>query len=130
MSVRASFWILFVLLFFILPLPMLGPFDPLVPAVRYVLLSGAAASVGVVEGAAGPVPLIILLFTAHAVFDVAFCAFLAWLGSKGLSGFAPSARRGAVLGVAFGAIAIALAFSFYRTPFGRAPTANLWGVLS
>lgn len=130
MSVREGFWLLFILLFFVLPFPMWGPWDPLAPTVRYALLFGATGLVVYQEGAAGPVPMILALFAVHTVVYAAACALLAWLASRGLSGLAPEARRNTLFVLVLVALASALLFDLYRTPFGRAPVANLLGVLS
>ena len=106
MSVRAVFWVLFVLLVFVLPLPLLGPFDALVPVVRFALLFGVSAAVAMAEGAAGPVPLILLLFGAHALFGLGVCAGIAWLASRGLSRLAPASRRVWVSALVVGAVAV------------------------
>lgn len=128
MSARATFCTLLALFVFVLPLPLLGPFDALVPVVRFVLLFGASAAVAIQEGAAGPVPLIVLLFAAHAVFGLAACVLFAWLGTRGLSGLAPETRRIGVWVFVLGFVILASVFDVYRTAFGRAPAANLWGL--
>lgn len=128
MSARATFWTLLAVFVFVLPIPLLGPFDALVPVVRFFLLFGASAAVAIQEGAAGPVPLIVLLFAVHAVVGLAVCALLAWLGTRGLSSLAPETRRTGVWVFVLGLVALASVFDVYRTAFGRAPTANLWGL--
>ena len=130
MSVRSTFWLLFILFFFVLPFPMWGPWDPLAPTVRYALLSGATGLVIYQEGAAGPVPFILALFALHTAVYAGVCALLAWLVSRAVSGMAPPARRNVIWVLALGALAVALLFDLYSTPFGRTPVANLLGVLS
>ena len=128
MSVRACYWTLWLLLGFVLPLPLLGPFDALVPVARFIMLFGFSAAVAIAEGAAGPVPLILLLFAAHALSGLALCALIAWGGARGLSGLTSSGRRALVAVVVLGAVGFVTAFDFYRTPFGRTPSANFWGL--
>ncbi|MED5262868.1 MAG: hypothetical protein VX574_10785 [Myxococcota bacterium] len=128
MSRRATFGTLLVVLVLVLPLPLLGPFDALVPVVRFVLLLGASSAVAIQEGAAGPVPMIVLLFAAHAVVGLVACVLLASLATGGLSHLAPGTRRVLVGVFVFGAVILASVFDFYQTPFGRAPESNLWGL--
>ena len=99
------------------------------PVVRFVLLFGASAAVAIQEGAAGPVPLILLLFAAHAVAGLAFCALLAFFGRRALATLDPGSRRAVVWVFVFGVVILASYFDLYRTPFGQAPEANLWGLL-
>ena len=128
MSRRATFCTLLVVFVFALPLPLLGPWEALVPVARFVLLLGASSAVAIQEGAAGPVPLIVLLFAAHAAVGLAACALLAGLGTRALSGLAPGTRSALVWVFVFGVVILASVFEIYRTPFGRAPGANLWGL--
>ena len=130
MSLRATFWVLAALFFFVLPLPMLGPFDALIPAARYVLLGGAAGLIAALEGAAGPVPAIVALFLGHALAYTLLCGGLAWGAMRMLAPLGAEARRIAVWAVLALALAIALGFNLYATPFGSRPAANLWSVLS
>lgn len=129
MTVRGARWLVFAGLVLALPLPMLGPFDALVPPVRYAILLGAASAVALAEGAAGPVPGILVLFAVNLALALALSAALAWGAGRalaGLSGFA----RGAVVGIALVALlGWALLAEPYETEFGRAPRANLIGVL-
>jgi hypothetical protein len=129
-SVRTARWLLFLAFALTLPLPMLGPFAALVPAVRYAILFSAAAAVAVAEGAAGPVPAVLTLLGLHALAGLLGCGLAAWLAGVLLARLSPRARRGLVLGAGFALLAAASAFELYRTPFGRAPRASLWGVLS
>jgi hypothetical protein len=129
-SARAAGWLLFGALALTVPLPMVGPFDAFVPAARYLLLFGAALAVALVEGASGPVPLLVALFGGHAVVSLAAAGLAAWLAARGLSGLDPSRRRALVLAVCAALLLAALATHPYRTTFGRAPTANLLGILS
>ena len=125
MSLRATFWMLAVLFFFVLPLPMLGPFGATIPAARFVLLAGAAGLIAALEGAAGPVPAIVAVLIGHAVAYTLVCA-----GLRMLAPFSADARRVAVFSALALALAIALGFDLYTTPFGTQPTASLWNVLS
>jgi hypothetical protein len=129
MSVRASRWILFAVLAVTLPFPAVGPFGGFVPAVHHVALFAATAAVAVVEGAAGPVRMILVLFAVHMVATLALCALAAWLCARLLAPLSPRARAAIALGLCAALIAASLAFPLYDTPFGREPTANLLGVL-
>jgi hypothetical protein len=129
-SVRSARWILFLVFVFVWPWPMLGPFDLFAPVVRYVILFGASSLVAASEGAAGPVPLILLLFGLHAIVYLAIDWLAAWLLARSSRSLSGATRWRCVAAGATLAIALALLFDFYRTPFGRAPVANLLGVLS
>jgi hypothetical protein len=127
-SARASGWLLFAVFAFTVPFPAVGPFGGFAPAVHHVVLFAATAAVALVEGMAGPVGMILALFAIHAVATLALCALAAWLAARLLAPLSPRARA-AVAGVACAALlAVSIAFPLYETPFGRAPTANLFGV--
>ena len=130
MSVRAARWWLFFLFALALPLPMLGPYEAFVPLVRFLILAGATASVAAVEGAAGPVPGIFLLFAVHALVYGVGLWLLAWVSSRLLGFASPGARRTVVLLAWVVLLFIAIFFDIYATPFGRAQGGNLWSVLS
>jgi hypothetical protein len=136
MGPRAIRWLLFGALALALPFPMLGPFESCVPPVRYAMLLGAAGAVAVTEGMAGPVPLLLGLLALNLLASLAVAWLAAWatsraLGALGTAG-SPARQRGVALAalcaVCVG-LALAAAFPIYRTAFGRAPTANLLGVL-
>ena len=130
MSVRAARWFLFLGVVLTVPVPMLGPFDALVPPVRYLILFAAGSAVAAVEGAAGPVPMILLLFAAHALATLLLAWLTAWMAARLLSALSPAARRNAVLATCTTMLFVALAADLYRTPFGRGHLSNLLGVLS
>jgi hypothetical protein len=130
MSVRAAWGWLFFALALMLPFPVLGPFGGFVPPVRHLILLAATGAVAVTEGAAGPVPGILKLFAIHAVVTLALVGALAWGASRALAALSPRARRGVVWAAIAAMLVLALAFEPYETSFGRAPTANLIGVLS
>lgn len=113
-----------------LPLPMLGPFDAFAPAIRYWVLTVAAGAVAFTEGASGPVPAILALLGVHALLATGLAWLCAWLAAKSLASLSPSARRRAVLLCVAACTALAIVFELYRTPFGRAPSANLLAILS
>jgi hypothetical protein len=129
MSVRASRWLLFAVLVVALPFPAVGPFGGFAPALHHVALFAATAAVAVVEGAAGPVGRILVLFAVHAAVTLALCGLAAWLGARLLASLSPRARTAVALGLCAALLAASLAFPLYDTPFGREPTANLLGVL-
>lgn len=130
MSARSARRLLFVVLALALPVPMLGPFDALVPPARYAILLAAASAVAAVEGAAGPVPMILALFAVQTTGALGLAAILAWAVGRLLSPLGPGSRRALVLAACAGLLLAALAIDLYRTPFGRAPRANLLRVLS
>jgi len=130
MSVRQARWLLFLALALTVPTPMLLVFDALVPPIRYVILAAASLAVALAEGAAGPVPGIILLMAGHAVLYLLLAWLVAWLAARLLRGLTPARRRTAVLGAVGALLFFSLAFALYHTPFGRAPTGNLLGVLT
>ena len=87
------------------------------------------ALVAAVEGAAGPVSRILVLFGINAAATLALCALAAWLGGRLFAPLSPRARAAVALGLCAALLAASLAFQLYDTPFGREPTANLLGVL-
>lgn len=132
MSVSAARrWIFFAIVL-TAPLPMapMPGFDALVPPARYLLLGGVAGAYAITEGAAGPVGLLVLLFLAHAAVYLIAAWGAAWLVARLLSPLSPGSRRAVVLAVVLAMLFASLALDLYRTPFGRASTTNLWGVLS
>jgi len=129
-SVRASGWLLFGVLAFTLPIPMWGPFGAFAPAVRYAILLSAGGAVALAEGAAGPVPGILLLLAAHAVAAGALAGLVAWLASRALAPLSARTRRRVVWTACAGILLAALLLEPYRTPFGSAPTHGLLGLLS
>jgi len=130
MQPRRARRLLFLLFFLALPLPILGPWGGLVPAARHWILLGATSAVALAEGAAGPVPGILALFAVHAVGGTLLCLALAWAAARGLARLAPRERTRVVVAAWVVGVAAAVAFEVYVTPFGRAATANLVGVLS
>lgn len=130
MSVRAAWGWLFATFALVLPFPILGPFGGLVPPVRHLILLAATSAVAATEGAAGPVPGLMALFALHAVVGLLISLALAWVASRLLGGLQPSLRRSVVWIAIALMVAIASIFELYTTPFGRAPTASLLGVLS
>jgi hypothetical protein len=128
MSARASGWLLFAVFAFAVPFPAVGPFGGFAPAVHHLVLFAATAAIAVVEGTAGPVLQILVLFAVHALATLALCGLAAWLLARLLAPLPPRTR--AVVAGAMCAVLLAasIAFPLYETPFGRAPTANLFGV--
>ncbi len=110
------------------PLPFLG--GAFVPSIRFWILGGAAASVGLTEGASGAgLPLIGLLL-GWASITTGFC----WLAAFALARLADALPDRRALLVTYSAITCgliwALLFQPYRTPFGRALHGGLLQVLS
>ena len=130
MSVRAARWLLFASLVLTLPFPAVGPFEAFVPPIRYAILVGAATLLAVAEGAAGPVVMITLLLVGNLLLSLAAAWIAAWVASRALGVLRSAKLRG---GLALAAVCVALALGaslpIYRTAFGRAPTADLLGVL-
>jgi hypothetical protein len=129
-SIRTSRWLLFLALASTVPVPMWGQFGAFVPAVRYAILFAAAAAVAWAEGAAGPVPWILLLFGLHALAAAGLAGLAAWIGGRALAPLAPRTRGWAVGSACAALLLLALSVELYRTPFGRAPVSNLLGILS
>lgn len=130
MSVRAIRWLLFAALVIALPFPMLGPFEAFVPPVRYAVLLGAASTVALAEGAAGPVPWILLLLALNLTASLAVAWVLAWISSRLLARLHPPTLRAVLVVAALGiGLALTASLPIYETGFGRAPTANLLGLL-
>ena len=130
MSARAIFWLVFGALVLALPFPMLGPFESLVPPVRYAILLGAASAVALAEGAAGPVPLILAMLALNLVVSLAAAWIAAWIVSRALGALrSPVLRTGLALGVVGLGLVVAASLPIYATAFGRTPTAGLLGVL-
>lgn len=130
MSVRAARWLLFLVLAATVPAPLLIGFDASVPGVRYAILFAATAVVAAREGAQGPVPGILALFGLHAAAYLLLAGLAAGLAGRVLSRLSPAARGAVVLAACGALLLAAIAFDLYRTPFGRAPRSNLWGILS
>ncbi|MBK7952125.1 MAG: hypothetical protein IPK00_26080 [Deltaproteobacteria bacterium] len=130
MSVRSAWGWLFATFVLVLPFPVLGPFGGMVPPANHLILLAATSAVAASEGAAGPVPGLLVLFALHAVVTLLAALALAWVASRLLGGLQPGVRRSLVWVAIALMLAIALSFELYTPPFGRAPTANLLGVLS
>ncbi len=126
-SLRRS---LFLALFLLAPLPMVGIDVAIVPAARYCLLTGVCLSVAFLEGGAGPVGAIAALFAANAILYTLLLWGIAWGASRLLAHLPAAATRNALLGTIAIAILLALLFDLYTTPYGTAPHTNLIGVLS
>lgn len=120
----------FFALFFLLPwpLPVLG--NAAVPSVRFWILGTVAASVGALEGAAGPVQGIIFLMCGWGLVTGALCWGIAW----GLERVFRALPDRTALLATYSAITVGLAWALlfepYRTPFGRALRGGLLQVLS
>ena len=130
MKVTTARWLLFVIIALTLPLPLLGPLHAFAPAARYLVLASVTASVALVEGASGPVPLILLLFAVHALGYLALEWILAWALARGLAHFSPSLRGRLVILACGTLVFFSIAFDQYQTPFGTLPRSNLLGLLS
>lgn len=119
----AGIWLLF-------PWPLLILVDASVPAVRYVLLAAVAGMVAMMEGAAGPVGLLVLLFTIWGLGTSLLCWLTAWLIAKLMARVPDPAAIALTLGVLGIGLFWAVFFEPYRTPFGRALRGGLLQVLS
>ena len=129
MSPRSTRWLLFAVLVVALPFPAVGPFGGFVPALHNVALFAATAAVALVEGAAGPVRGILVLFAMNVAITLALCGLAAWLCARLLASLSPRVRAAIALALCAALVAASLTFPLYDTPFGREPTANLLGVL-
>jgi len=130
MTVRTACWLLFIVFALTIPLPLLGPLSALAPAARYLILASVTASVALVEGASGPVPLILLLFAVHAFVYLALEWLSAWIIARALSNFSPGIRNILVIAICGALLIVSIVFDLYRTPFGTIPRSNLLGLLS
>jgi len=129
MSPRAIRWLLFGALVLALPVPMLGPFGGLVPPVRTAFLLGATALVAAMEGAAGPVLGILMLFAMQLALGLALAWLLAWGASRLLAGLGEGLRGGVALAVVAVLLIAASSVEVYETSFGREPRASLLGLV-
>ena len=129
MSTRRVGWLLFAIFVLALPFPAIGPFGGNAPALHYLALLGATGAVALVEGAAGPIPSILLLFAMQTGAALLACAVAAVLLARVLALLPPRARGAVAVLLCTGLLAVSLATPLYETPFGRTPTANLLGVL-
>ena len=130
MTVRTACWVLFIVFALTLPLPLLGPLSALAPAARYLILASVTASVALVEGASGPVPLILLLFAVHAFVYLGLEWVFAWIIARTLSNLSPAIRNRLVIATCATLLIVSIAFDLYRTPFGTHPRSNLLGLFS
>lgn len=130
MTVRRARWLLLATFALTVPFPILGPFGGSVPAVRHLVLLAATGAVAIREGAAGPVPGLLVLFAVHLMVTLALCLAAAWLCARLSASLSPPARRTAVLIVLAVLVVTAVLFPIYDTPFARAPHSTLLGVLS
>ncbi len=119
----AGIWLLF-------PWPLLILVDASVPAVRYVLLAAVAGMVAVMEGAAGPVGLLVSLFAIWGVGTSLLCWLAAWLMARLMARLPDPAAVALTLGLLGIGLFWAVFFEPYRTPFGRALRGGLLQVLS
>ena len=128
MSTRSTRWLLFAVSALALPLPAIGPFGGLVPPVHHVVLFAATSAIAAIEGVAGPVGRILLLFAINAVATSIACGLAAWLLARLIARLPERARSAVAWGLAAALLGASLVFPLYQTPFGRAPTANLLGL--
>lgn len=98
---------------------------------RYLLLGGVAAIVGLAEGAAGPVGLMILLLLGWGLLASLLCWLLAFAMTKLLL-LSPARQYAAPITMLLLGVGLfwALFFEPYRMPFGRALRGGLLQVLS
>ena len=117
-------------LWLLLPWPFVLFGEAFVPAVRFVILAGAASAVALTEGAAGPVGMIIGLFVGYAIGTTLLCWLFAWLISLALAPLPETTARRLTLACLVAGLVFALLFDPYTTPFGRASRGGLLEVLS
>jgi hypothetical protein len=128
-SARSTRWLLFAAFAIALPFPSPPPFGGFVPAVHNLALFAATGAVAAAEGVAGPVRPMLTMFAVQTVVTLLGCALLAWLLSWILARLPARARTIAAVGLCAALLGTAIAVPIYDTPFGRQPTANLFGVL-
>lgn len=120
----------FIGIWFLFPWPLLVLQDAWVPAVRYVLLGCVAASLALLEGAAGPVGLLVALFLGWGLITTV----LSWLLALALAKLVSRLPDRTALLATYSALTIGLVWALflepYRTPFGRALRGGLLQVLS
>lgn len=130
MEVSTARYLLFATFVMTVPLPLLGPFDLFAPTFRYLLLSAITGSVAWVEGASGPVPLILALFVGNSLVYLLLNGFLAWLLARWLGRYSRAARTRIVVSACGALLVLSISLDLYRTPFGTLPRSNLMGLLS
>jgi hypothetical protein len=128
-SARSIRWLLFAVFAIALPFPSPPPFGGFVPALHNLALCAATAAVAFAEGVAGPVRPILVMFAVQTVVTLLLCGLLAWLLSWILARLPARARTVVAVGLCAALLGAAIAVPIYETPFGRMPTANLFGVL-
>jgi hypothetical protein len=130
-SIRTARALLAILLFLVVPLPMVVLGDGWVPGVRYLLLGGVVGAVMLAGGGAGPVPLILFFFVLHALAAAGLALLAAHVFTRAVLRYLPRPAVAAVtLGLIIVALGVSIAFDVYETPFGRTPRSNLMGILS
>jgi hypothetical protein len=113
-------------------LPWVLPFvhGPFVPSARYAILTGVSSLTALVEGGAGPIGLLIVLFAVWSGVTTALCWTMAWGVGRVLTPTTPTLRA-RITWVCLGtALVVAIVFQPYTTPFGRAAVGGLLDVLS
>jgi hypothetical protein len=128
MSPTTSRWLIVALFLFAVPWPMLGPFSAFVPAARYVMLAIAAAAIGLSEGAAGVLPMVIGLLVAQAIGTFLLAIVVGRFVARMLIPLSPRMRALCVSALGGGGLLYALTVDVYRTTFGDRDTATLLGV--
>ena len=97
--------ILFILLFLILPLPLLGLEGLMVPAARFLQLAAALSILVVIEGSGGMVGSLLLLLWIHALLYGAILYWGTWIVTeKLLPRFAERSRVWLIVGLAVGLV--------------------------
>jgi hypothetical protein len=130
MTIHTSRRILFGAIFLLAPAPLLVLTRAWMPPAGYLVLTVASASVALLEGGGGPVPMIVTMFAAHAAAYALLSWASAWLLARGLATLAPRARAIATLALVAVALVVGLGWDVYRTPFGRRPWGNAIEALS
>lgn len=126
-ALRRVWWVGIWLLF---PWPLLIYSEAWVPAVRYLILAAVAGSVAVMEGAAGPVGQLVLLFAIWGIGTSLLAWLIAWLIAKLLALLPDRVAIALTIGILGIGLCWAIFFEPYRTPFGRAIRGGLLQVLS
>ena len=118
MSTRVAGWLLFVVAFVTVPLPMLGLAGSLVPPARYLELGSVVVALLVREGPGGVVPVIAALLLAHAlVYGLALALVTRFVAVPLLARLGAGARGVVALGLSLGLLVLVSTVHLYDSQF-------------
>jgi hypothetical protein len=107
-------------LFAVLPLPLLGLQSGVAPAARSLELGAVCVAVMVVESARGVAPVLAAIFLAQALLYGLALWLAARLAARALRAASPRARGAAVVAILIAGALVASSTAVYRTPFRAA----------